>query len=95
MITHSQIGTESFATSRKLYRLIADGAIAFGGNKKLKIYGLLNCKSGKRMKQRNRVFFQSEQDAIRNGYRPCGHCMRDKYLDWKNSGRFTDSQTSP
>jgi hypothetical protein len=35
--------------------------IRFGGNKKLKIYGLLNCKSGKRMKREKRVFFSNEK----------------------------------
>jgi methylphosphotriester-DNA--protein-cysteine methyltransferase len=60
--------------------------ILFGGNKKLLIYGLLSCKSGKRMKQQNRVFFADEQEAISNGYRPCGHCMKEKYMQYvKNS----------
>ncbi|MCP9769537.1 metal-binding protein [Lacihabitans sp. LS3-19] len=58
--------------------------IFFGGNKKLKIYGKLNCKSGKRMKKENRVFFLSETEALENGYRPCGHCMHLDYKKWKN-----------
>ena len=58
--------------------------IFFGGNKKLKIYGKLNCKSGKRLKKENRVFFLSETEALENGYRPCGHCMRLDYKKWKN-----------
>lgn len=56
--------------------------ICFGGNRKLKIYGTLPCKSGKRMKIENRVFFKSEKEAIKNGYRPCGHCMKTKYRKW-------------
>lgn len=56
--------------------------ICFGGNNKLKIYGTLQCKSGKRMKRKNRVFFVSENEAIKNGFRPCGHCMRTVYKKW-------------
>lgn len=58
--------------------------ITFGGNKKLRIYGTLQCKSGKRMKRENRVFFKSEEEAIGNGFRPCGHCMKNEYKNWKN-----------
>lgn len=58
--------------------------ICFGGNRKLKIYGTLKCASGKRMKRENRVFFSSEKEAKNNGYRPCGHCMKKDYLNWKN-----------
>jgi methylphosphotriester-DNA--protein-cysteine methyltransferase len=58
--------------------------IVLGGNIKLKIYGTLSCKSGKRMKKQNRVFFVSEEEALGNGYRPCGHCMKANYKKWKD-----------
>ena len=58
--------------------------ICFGGNKKLKIYGTLQCMSGKRMKRENRVFFATKEEALQNGYRPCGHCMKAGYLKWRN-----------
>ncbi|SFM99721.1 Metal binding domain of Ada [Chryseobacterium oleae] len=58
--------------------------INFGGNRKLKIYGRLYCSSGKKMKRENRVFFTSEQEALENSYRPCGHCMQEDYILWKN-----------
>jgi len=61
---------------------IRNRSILFAGNGKLKIYGTLHCNSGKRMKKENRVFFTSEKEAIQNGYRPCGHCLRDAYLKW-------------
>jgi len=67
-----------------LRRKIKNYEINFGGNKKLKIYGTLQCKSGKRMKKENRVFFISEKEAMKMGYRPCGHCMKNKYKQWKN-----------
>jgi len=56
--------------------------ILFGGNSKLKIYGTLQCKSGKRLKRKNRVFFVSENEAVENGYRPCGHCLKTEYKKW-------------
>ncbi len=68
---------------RKPKTLIDNGEIVLGGNKKLKIYGTLFCKSGKRMKRENRVFFSSEKEAIDEGYRPCGHCMKEKYQKWR------------
>jgi methylphosphotriester-DNA--protein-cysteine methyltransferase len=53
------------------------------GNQRLKIYGRLNCFSGKRMKNENRVFFRDEEEAVEAGYRPCGHCFKKKYWVWK------------
>jgi methylphosphotriester-DNA--protein-cysteine methyltransferase len=70
-------------TPEEVFSQIKSGQIAFGGNKNLKIYGKLNCKSGKRMKMQNRVFFKSETEAQECGFRPCGHCMREAYLVWK------------
>lgn len=70
-------------SSKVLYELIKNGDIKFAGNKKLKIYGTLSCKSGKRMDKENRVFFVSEEEAKLNHYRPCGLCLKDKYNQWK------------
>lgn len=61
---------------------IKNKQICFAGNNRLKIYGLLSCKSGKRMKKENRVFFKSEMDALKNGFRPCGHCLKKKFQKW-------------
>jgi len=69
----------------ELRRLIESGEIAFGGNGRLRIYGTLKCKSGKRMKRQSRVFFSTEAEAIDIGFRPCGHCMRDLYNVWRNA----------
>ena len=78
MIQHNEISDKDLRTK------IKNQEIRFGGNKKLKIYGLLNCKSGKRMKKENRVFFVSEAEAIQNNFRPCGHCLKTEYNNWKN-----------
>jgi len=83
MIAHTDLGDTPFRRSRKLKELIKQGEIQWGSNKNLKIYGKLNCSSGKRMKPQNRVFFKSEQEARDSGYRPCAHCMRQEYLLWK------------
>ena len=78
MIQHIEISDISLRSK------IKNGDINLGGNKKLKIYGLLSCKSGKRMKRENRVFFSSEQEAIEKQFRPCGHCMKTEYKKWKD-----------
>ncbi len=62
--------------------MIASGTVRLGGNQRLRIYGSLRCKSGMRMKKENRVFFRDEEEAIAQGYRPCGHCMKVAYQDW-------------
>ena len=54
-------------------------SLCFAGNRRLNIYGTLQCRSGKRMKRENRVFFVSEEEALRHGFRPCGHCMKQAY----------------
>ncbi len=66
-----------------LHAKLKSKEILFAGNQKLKIYGLLTCASGKRMKKQNRVFFSNEDEALVLQYRPCGHCMRQAYLKWK------------
>ena len=77
MIKHLEI------TDADLRKQVRQKDIQFGGNLVLKIYGTLDCKSGKRMKRENRVFFRSEREAVANGFRPCGHCMKKEYRKWK------------
>lgn len=77
MIRHSEI------EQRLLINKIRQRKISFAGNSKLKIYGTLYCRSGKRMKRENRVFFHSEIEATSLGYRPCGHCMKEEYKKWR------------
>jgi hypothetical protein len=67
----------------RLRSLIRLRKLTLAGNQRLKIYGTLDCSSGKRMKKENRVFFSDEKEAVRAGYRPCGHCLKEKYLVWK------------
>lgn len=74
-------GKQDAATIRSLIR---QKKIRLAGNRRLRIYGSLSCASGKRMKRENRVFFTSEEEALANGYRPCAHCRRLAYQNWKN-----------
>ncbi|HEY3404460.1 MAG TPA: Ada metal-binding domain-containing protein [Ohtaekwangia sp.] len=76
MIFHQDINDS------QLRSLIRKGVIVFAGNRKLRIYGTLTCKSGKRMKKHNRVFFGNASEAWAKGYRPCGHCMKLEYRKW-------------
>ena len=66
MIQHSKI------LDPDLRNKIKNVEICFGGNQKLKIYGMLKCSSGKRMKRENRVFFLSENEARQNGANKAG-----------------------
>ncbi|PQA92055.1 metal-binding protein [Chryseobacterium shigense] len=63
-------------TDHVLKSKIRKKEINLGGNQRLKIYGLLSCSSGKRMKKENRIFFISENEALENNYRPCAHGMK-------------------
>jgi methylphosphotriester-DNA--protein-cysteine methyltransferase len=65
----------------KLYTILKDGGFIrsripgqYAGWKQGKIFGRLDCKSGRRMKKENRVFFHSLEDAVKEGYRPCKNC---------------------
>jgi hypothetical protein len=81
MILHTGI------SDTELRRQIKQNKISLGGNLKLKIYGKLNCRSGKRMKKENRVFFGSIKEAIEEGFRPCGHCLNNEYKKYLSAGQ--------
>ena len=66
----------------ELLKAIKSSLIRYGGRRKHRIYGTLACESGKRMKWQNRVSFENRKDAISNGYRPCGNCMKETYIKW-------------
>ncbi|MDD7886183.1 Ada metal-binding domain-containing protein [Flavivirga sp. 57AJ16] len=73
-----------YTSAKHLYSKIKNKKVSYGGNINLKIYGKLNCKSGKRMKKENRIFFSSKEEALIFGFIPCGHCMKTEYNEWKN-----------
>lgn len=60
----------------------------FGGYRRGRIYGRLDCGSALRAIAKGgyvtqRVFFADEATAIAAGYRPCGSCLREEYREWK------------
>ncbi len=83
MIPHLSLGTTVFSRSRHLSLLIKTAGVQLAGNSKQRIYGILSCTSGKRMRAENRVFFETEAEANKAGYRPCAHCLPEKYRAWK------------
>jgi len=85
MLSHSEMGSTALERRRTLWKLVRTGAVTLAGNRRLKIYGRLDCSSGKRMNVVNRVFFRDEADAVSTGYRPCGHCMRERFERWRSS----------
>jgi methylphosphotriester-DNA--protein-cysteine methyltransferase len=67
--------------SERRYRIWRQGRLvpsarpgAYAGIRTQKIFGRLDCWSGKRAYKENRVFFLTWEDAIEAGYRPCRHC---------------------
>ena len=85
------------------YRLIgADGEPytsptpgAFGGHRRGKLYGRLDCPSALRALAAGgyvaqRVFFADERTATAAGYRPCAVCLPTAYRRWK-----ADDDASP
>lgn len=92
MIKHIDLGNSDEERRKNFAPLIRKRQISLAGYKKGKIYGLLNCSSGKRMKVENRVFFQSESEALANGYRPCGHCLQREYRIWKQAKAAGNSE---
>ena len=70
---------------KEIRKRIRSGDIRWAGHGQFKIFGKLNCASGKRMKKENRVFFKTSANARQLGFRPCGHCMRDAYEAWKRN----------
>ena len=88
---------------RAVYQLTqADGSVVardvpglFGGNRRMKIYGRLDCPSALRALSRGyakrRVFFADEAAAIAASYRPCAVCMPAEYRRWKAVSHRTES----
>jgi hypothetical protein len=62
----------------------------FGGHRRGKLYGRLDCPAALRAIARggyvrHRVFFAEEQTAIAAGYRPCAVCLPEQYALWTSA----------
>jgi methylphosphotriester-DNA--protein-cysteine methyltransferase len=86
---------------KKVYKLLDDDKNyfqsetpgLFGGHRKSKIYGKMDCTSAlnaiaKGGYVKYRVFFPNEETALAAGYRPCGNCLPEKYLKWKETKKI-------
>lgn len=63
-----------------------------GGHKGTKVYGRLDCPTALRYVargtyQKSRVFFHSEEDAIACGFKPCAHCLPERFKAWQAEPR--------
>ncbi|MVM31441.1 metal-binding protein [Spirosoma sp. HMF4905] len=83
MIRQTALGPTRFAQLRVLVKLVTSEAVTLGGHRPGKIYGTLTCRTGKRMKPENRVFFRNETEAIAQGFRPCAVCLPGAYKAWR------------
>ncbi|GGR40747.1 Ada metal-binding domain-containing protein [Streptomyces roseolus] len=66
----------------------SDTAGRFGGHRRGRIYGRLDCPSALRHIARghyvrHRVFFADEATAVAAGYRPCAVCLPDRHTAWR------------
>jgi AraC family transcriptional regulator of adaptative response / DNA-3-methyladenine glycosylase II len=86
------------------YTLIgADGAPycsptpgTLGGHRRNRGYGRLDCPTALRWIARghyvrHRVFFADEPTAIAAGFRPCAHCLPERYAAWREAGDWPDA----
>ncbi len=48
----------------------------FVGNKNSKVYHKKSCSSAKSMKEANKVGFVTADEAVDEGYKPCGVCLK-------------------
>jgi methylphosphotriester-DNA--protein-cysteine methyltransferase len=70
----------------RYYSSVSPGA--WGGNRRTKIYGRLDCPAARRAIARGgyvkqRVFFIDVEKARAAGYRPCAVCLPEQYARWK------------
>jgi AraC family transcriptional regulator of adaptative response / DNA-3-methyladenine glycosylase II len=80
-VTYTLIGANA-----RPYPSAAPGTL--GGHRRSKGYGRLDCPTALRWIAkgyyvRHRVFFADEATALAAGYRPCAHCLPDRYAAWK------------
>ena len=89
MIRHAEIDDAD------LRARIRRGEITLGGYDHLRIYGRLDCASGKRMLRQRRVFFRDQAEALAAGYRPCGNCLRADYRAWRAATGVPETSPGP
>ena len=89
----------------KTFRLIGRDGVpyespvpgTFGGHRRSKGYGRLDCPSALRWIAkgyyvRHRVFFADEATAIAAGYRPCARCLPERYAAWRRARAVAEAR---
>jgi AraC family transcriptional regulator of adaptative response / DNA-3-methyladenine glycosylase II len=76
------------------YRSATPGKL--GGHRRGRGYGRLDCPTALRWIARghyvrHRVFFADEPAAIAAGFRPCAHCLPERYAAWREEGDWPDA----
>ncbi len=87
MKTYKLIGADG-----KPYESATPGTL--GGHRRNRGYGRFDCPAALRWIAKgyyvkHRVFFADEPTAIAAGYRPCGVCMKERYVLWKKARAST------
>src|SRR5213080_214969 len=67
-----------------------------GGHRRGRGYGRLDCRTALRWIARghyvrHRVFFADEPAAIAAGFRPCAHCLPERYAAWRERAGWPDA----
>lgn len=82
----AQRGYTMIGSDGRPYR--SEVAGRFGGYRRGRIYGRLDCPSALRHIARgnyvrHRVFFADEATAVAAGYRPCAVCLPERHRAWR------------
>lgn len=85
MIKNIDLGTTALDRIVAVNAKVRAGEINLIGHSRRKTYSLLSCATAQRIKVKYRVYFKNEDEAKKEGYRPCGHCLGDKYRVWINA----------
>ena len=78
----------------RLRRLIVSGVIILAGNERLRIYGQLSCRSGKRMHRGNRVFLPMRMPRWEQGFAPAAIVCETPICVGGKSGQLADLMTA-
>ena len=74
MSADTQLGSIAADTGTYTPETLAEETVLYVGNKNSKVYHLPDCGSVENMKDKNKVYLESEKDATDKGYEPCGSC---------------------
>ncbi|MBQ8573119.1 MAG: MBL fold metallo-hydrolase [Ruminococcus sp.] len=68
------LGEVAVNTQSETQSASSEAAYNYVGNKNSKVFHSLNCSSVENTKEKNKVYFNTREDAADNGYSPCKAC---------------------